>query len=273
MVHSGRPRRSEGDGVEDVETAGPAGGQPGGDARRRRRRPASRRRSGRPGPRSRRRTTPGARRRRRAEQQAEPDAERGAERGDQCRLEAHHSTQLTAGHADGPDQAELTGPLEHRQRQGVGDADQGDDDGQGDHHVRPSSAPGRPCRRFAGGTASAVSTEAYGNSSDRPDDERVARRSARRRRRVATPSHSGVGATPASVRTRGVEQVVLRQDRSGRRTVRRSSPRHVNRSANSMGSVSPTLRMIALALSTDTTTGIGDVAVEPAGRDVERRAG
>ena len=43
--------------------------------------------------------------------------------------------QLRAGHADGPQQPELAGPLEDRQRQGVGDAEQGDEDGQGEQGV------------------------------------------------------------------------------------------------------------------------------------------
>ena len=64
-----------------------------------------------------------------------PTPRRGAERGDQCRLEAHHPAQLAAGHANRPNQAELTGALEHRQGQRVGDADQGDHHGQRDHHV------------------------------------------------------------------------------------------------------------------------------------------
>ena len=42
---------------------------------------------------------------------------------------------LAAGHAHRPEQAELTGPLVHRQRQGVGDADQGDDHGEGEQAV------------------------------------------------------------------------------------------------------------------------------------------
>ena len=42
-----------------------------------------------------------------AEQQAEPDPEGGAARGNQCRFEANHSTELAASHADRSNQAEL----------------------------------------------------------------------------------------------------------------------------------------------------------------------
>ena len=36
-----------------------------------------------------------------------------AEGGDDCRLVAHHASELAAAHADGSQQAELTGALEH----------------------------------------------------------------------------------------------------------------------------------------------------------------
>ena len=39
------------------------------------------------------------------------------------------------GHAHGSQQAEFSGAFEDRQRQGVGYAHQGDDDGQGQQHV------------------------------------------------------------------------------------------------------------------------------------------
>ena len=39
------------------------------------------------------------------------------------------------GHADRPQQAELPGALEDRERQGVGDAEQGDEHGQGEQGV------------------------------------------------------------------------------------------------------------------------------------------
>ena len=43
---------------------------------------------------------------------------------------------------DGPEQAELSGALVDRQRQRVGDADDGDDDGQDEHHVDDAQRPG-----------------------------------------------------------------------------------------------------------------------------------
>ena len=66
---------------------------------------------------------------------AEHRTERRAEQGDQHRLPPDRPAQLAAVHADGPQQPELTGPLVHRQRQGVGDADEGDDHGQGQQAV------------------------------------------------------------------------------------------------------------------------------------------
>ena len=57
------------------------------------------------------------------------------EHGDQQRLPPDRPAELAAVHADGPQQPELPGPLVHRQRQRVGDADQGDDHGQGQQAV------------------------------------------------------------------------------------------------------------------------------------------
>ena len=59
----------------------------------------------------------------------------GAEQGDDHRLVAHRRPQLPTGHADRPQQAELTGALEDRQRQGVGDAEQGDEHRQAEQGV------------------------------------------------------------------------------------------------------------------------------------------
>ena len=53
-----------------------------------------------------------------------------AEQRDDRRLPPDRGAHLPPAHADGPQQAELAGALEHRQGDGVGDAEQGDDDGQ-----------------------------------------------------------------------------------------------------------------------------------------------
>ena len=63
------------------------------------------------------------------------DAEAGAEQGDEHRLPAHGGAGLAAGHPDGTQQAELTGALVDRQRHAVGDAEQGDDDGEPEQPV------------------------------------------------------------------------------------------------------------------------------------------
>ena len=65
----------------------------------------------------------------------EHDTEAGTQRGDQQRLPADRAAELPAMHADGSQQAELPGPLVDRQGQGVGDADQRDDHGEGEQAV------------------------------------------------------------------------------------------------------------------------------------------
>ena len=122
-----------GDGVEDRRGGPPAA--PG--ARPRARRPAA------PSTAmtaSRTTGTVTAPRRRRGEQdpaehgaQRQPDQR--AERGDDHRLQAQYRPGLATGLAHRPQQADLAAPLVDRQRQRVGDAEQGDDDGQGEQDV------------------------------------------------------------------------------------------------------------------------------------------
>ena len=86
-----------------------------------------------------------------------PEAADGAEHRDEHRLPPHHRPQLRPGLADGPQQAELPGPLVHRQRQRVGDAHEGDEDRQHQQHVDEAEQlvdlGGRPCRRTRRGPA------------------------------------------------------------------------------------------------------------------------
>ncbi len=62
---------------------------------------------------------------------AEPDTEHAAQScpndGDHDGLPTDHRPDLAAGHPDGPQQTQLAGPFEHRQRQRVDDAQQRDE--------------------------------------------------------------------------------------------------------------------------------------------------
>ena len=68
----------------------------------------------------------------------DPDAEPGAghrpDEGDHHRLPADHRSDLAARHADRAEQTQLSGALEDRQRQGVDDAEERDDDREQQHH-------------------------------------------------------------------------------------------------------------------------------------------
>ena len=64
------------------------------------------------------------------EEHPDGDAHEGAEEGDDHRLPADHPAGLESGHPHGAKQPDLPGPLDDRQRQRVGDAEDGDDDGQ-----------------------------------------------------------------------------------------------------------------------------------------------
>src|SRR5690349_2745982 len=58
------------------------------------------------------------------------EAEQGAMDGDEDRFEADKAAQLTPRGADGPEETDLSGAFDDRQRQGIDHAEHGDDDGQ-----------------------------------------------------------------------------------------------------------------------------------------------
>ena len=69
------------------------------------------------------------------EDQPEADAQHGAEHRDGHRLQPDHRPQLTPAHPDRAQQPDLPGPFDHRQRQGVDDAQHRDDHGQPEQGV------------------------------------------------------------------------------------------------------------------------------------------
>ena len=73
--------------------------------------------------------------RRDAEDQPHHDAEHRAEQGDRDRLQPHHLAQLPSAHPDRAQQADLAGPLDHREREGVDDAEHRDEIGQAEQRV------------------------------------------------------------------------------------------------------------------------------------------
>ena len=90
-----------------------------------------------------------------AEEGAEGESARRAERGDQDGLPADHGAQLRPGLSDGPQQTEFAGALVDREGQRVGDAEQCDEHregeqrvDQGQHHV---DAAGRGLRVLVAG--------------------------------------------------------------------------------------------------------------------------
>src|SRR5438270_10054953 len=134
---SGGPYRREhsgGDGGEDVEAGGPAGGadagQETGDGAGDEHHGQLTDRDREAGGLDASRADQGP-----AEEHAEADAAERAEGGDQERLAPQHGADLTAGLAHGPEQPELPPSLVDRQRQGVGDPHEGDQDGQHQQHV------------------------------------------------------------------------------------------------------------------------------------------
>ena len=123
---------------------------------------------------------------------------------------------LAAGHADRPQQPELTGPLVHRQGQRVGDADEGDDHGQGQQAVDQvehlSISPVMASLNSAWSCSSA-----FGHSVERRLEGRPRRRPRRRRRRSPTNTwRSNWSVTLASK--------VSRPTMPGRRRRRATSP-------------------------------------------------
>ena len=186
---------------------------------------------------------------------------------DQRGLEAHHPPQLATGHADRPHQAELTGALEHRQGERVGDADQGDDDGQRDHHVDHRQHLVDHAARPDARNWSAVSIDAYGYSSASPATS-ASTSPATAPSANEKASHSASVSMPAASSTLGVEQVVLVEDRL---VVEQADDRGVGARAvgDSTVTVSPTPAPIAFASSTDTTTGLATLVSKPPCVDVE----
>ena len=130
--HHRRASYSVRDGVEDVELGARRAGSGAGE-RRRPRPPRSGRLTtadprdptGRRGPR---RRSPAAARSPKTDAHHEP--EHRAEQGDRHRLQPDHPSQLRPAEPDGAQQPDLAGPLDHRQRQGVDDAEHRDDDRQ-----------------------------------------------------------------------------------------------------------------------------------------------
>ena len=70
------------------------------------------------------------------EEQPQHHAHHGSEERDGHRLQPDDPTQLRSHHPHRPEQPDLPGPLEHRQGQGVDDAEDRDDDGQAEQCVQ-----------------------------------------------------------------------------------------------------------------------------------------
>jgi hypothetical protein len=66
------------------------------------------------------------------EEDGHAEAQRCSQEGDDHRLGADHCPELRPGHADGTEQADLPRPFVDGKGEGVGDTQQGDDDGQDD---------------------------------------------------------------------------------------------------------------------------------------------
>src|SRR5690606_3381821 len=79
-------------------------------------------------------------------------AEHGGRPRQQDGLRRRHATELTPGEPEGAQQRVLTGPFDDRQAEGVGDPDEGDDDGDAEQAERRTPPrrrrpPRTPARR------------------------------------------------------------------------------------------------------------------------------
>ena len=85
-----------------------------------------------------------------AEQHADADAEQAAVAGDDDALQPHRAPYQPPGRADGPEDADLPGAFQHRQRQGVDHAEDRDEHGRRRAARRRCPGPARSGSVYCG---------------------------------------------------------------------------------------------------------------------------